>query len=242
MFADRTYRLARLWSNGELRRLAPVFAGEVVNVSGWDDRDKDGGRYRDYFTAASGYAITNYGGERGLQHRSGEYYLDLAGEVPEELRQRFDVAFNHTTLEHVFDVRAAFRNLCALTRDVAIVVVPFAQAQHETASFGDFWRFTPTCLRRLFSENGLSVIYEAENSHRNSATYLLFAGSRHPERWQGKLPPFEPLSCSGAWIGATPIRDAIHAILTLSFHRLRRRRRLAECSAKAAEEDRGPTQ
>jgi hypothetical protein len=222
MFTDRAFRTARLWSNRELKQVAKVFTGEVVNVSAWDDRDKDGGRYRDYFTGATGYFTTNYSGERGLQQQPNEYFLDLTGEVPAELRQRFDVAFNHTTLEHVFEVRKAFRNLCELSRDVVIVIVPFAQVQHETSSFGDFWRFTPTCLRRLYEENGLTVIYEAENRDHNAATYLLFAGSRQPARWRDKLPTYVPLERSANWIGATPVRDAVVSLLTGKWHRLRK--------------------
>jgi len=221
MFIDRAFRTARLWSNQELRQIAPVFAGDVVNVSAWDDRDKDGGRYRDYFSNAIGYYYTNYSGERGLQQRENEFYLDLTGDVPADLQQRFDVAFNHTTLEHIFDVRKAFRNLCALSKDVVIVVVPFAQVQHEVGSFGDFWRFTPTCLRRLFAENALHVIYESESRDRNAAVYLLFVGSRHPERWQGRLPAYRQLDRSASWIGATPLRDAVFSLLTFKWHRLR---------------------
>jgi len=221
MFTDRAFRTARLWSNEQLRVIAPVFTGDIVNVSAWDDRDKDGGRYCDYFTGATEYFTTNYKGERGLQQRPNEFFLDLTGEVPAELRQRFDVAFNHTTLEHVFEVRTAFRNLCTLSRDVVIVVVPFAQVQHETQSFGDFWRFTPTCLRQLYAENGLEVIYESENRNRNEAVYLLFAGARHPERWRHRMPEYRPLDRSAAWIGATPIRDAVISLVTLKWHRLR---------------------
>jgi hypothetical protein len=220
MFTDRAFRMARLWSNHELRQIAGVFTGDVVNVSAWDDRDKAGARYRDYFSSATAYFTTNYSGERGLQQQPNEYFLDLTGDVPAELRQRFDVAFNHTTLEHVFEVRKAFRNLCNLSRDVVIVIVPFAQVQHENSSFGDFWRFTPTCLRRLFDENGLNVIYEAENRDRNAATYLLFVGSRHPERWQNRLPEFAPLERSASWIGATPVRDAVVSLFTGKWHRL----------------------
>jgi hypothetical protein len=222
MFTDRQFRTARLWSNRELQRLAPCFAGEVVNVSGWDDRDKEGRRYRDYFTGSTEYFLTNYSGERGLQQQPNEFFVDLTAPLPAELQQRFDVVFNHTTLEHIFEVRAAFRNLCAMSRDVVLVIVPFAQVQHENGSFGDFWRFTPTCLRQLYAENGLTVIYEAENYDRNAATYLLFAGAKHPERWSGKLPVYRPLERSASWIGATPMRDTFAALLTGNWRRLRR--------------------
>jgi len=92
--------------------------------------------------------------------------------------------FNHTTLEHIFDIRKAFENLCNMTKDVSIVVVPFSQVQHETESYKDYWRFTPSCMREMFRENGLEVIYEAESKDKKAAIYLLFVASRNPQKWK----------------------------------------------------------
>ncbi len=209
MLTDRKYDLARRWSNRELRRLAPSFDGAVVNVSGWDDRDKQGGRYAEYFTGASSYDRTNYTGHNGFQGDSGEISLDLTQPIPDQLKARFDVVFNHTTLEHIFDVNTAFANLCAMSRDVVIVVVPFSQVQHESQSWGDFWRFTPTCLRKLFEVNGLSVVYEAESPDKNAAIYLLFVGSRQPDRWRGVLPNHQRIKLAGRWIGASLLNSGV---------------------------------
>ncbi|WP_250125302.1 hypothetical protein [Chroococcidiopsis sp. CCMEE 29] len=198
---DRRFRIARVWSNRELRRLAPLFKGDIVNVSAWDDRDKEGGYYKDYFTQKNQYYLTNYSGDRGLQGKENEYFLDLTQELPSELEKRFDVVFNHTTLEHVFEVRKAFQNLCLASRDIVIVVVPFCQKQHGKDMYNDFWRFTPTCLRYLFQENGLEVIYEAQNQDENAAIYLLFVGSQHPEKWRQLMPPYKELKECGDWIG-----------------------------------------
>jgi len=201
MFVDKRFRLPRLWSNREIRKIAILFKGSVVNVSGWDDRDKEGGCYKQYFSNCTFYHITNYGGERGTGGGSDEIRLDLAKDMPNNLIGKFDVAFNHTTLEHVFDVRKAFSAICGLTKDIVIIVVPFAQTQHETPDFKDFWRFTPSALRALFSENGLKVIYEAESPYANAGAYLLFVGSKYPERWSGIMPPFKPIETAGEWIG-----------------------------------------
>ena len=207
---DRKFRLARSWSNRELRRLAPLFSGAVVNVSAGTDEDKQGTFYADYFSAATSYDLTNYspGVFRGFEGRPNEHLLDLEAVVADELRQRYDVAFNHTTLEHVFDVTRAFANLCAVTRDILILVVPFAQVQHENDGYRDYWRFTPTCIRRLFQENGLTVIYESANNDCNAATYLLFVASRRPERWIERMPVYQPLQRVGDWIGARLCRPS----------------------------------
>jgi hypothetical protein len=215
LFPERRFRLARRWSNRELRTLAPRFGGHVVNVSGWNDEDKEGGTYKSYFSAASAYTLTNYAGERGFGGREGERLLDLSQAPADELERAFDVVFNHTTLEHIFEVRRAFTNLCRLSRDVVIVVVPFAQQQHETASFGDYWRFTPSCLRQLFAENGLTVVYEAESPHADAASYLLFVGARDPERWRTVLPARAPLGVAGRWIGRPRVWNAAALALGL---------------------------
>lgn len=195
--------------------MAIHLGGDVANVSGWEDRDKEGNRYRSYFPTAKSYTLTNFHGERGFAGREGEQLLDLGGEVPPALEQHFDVVFNHTTLEHIFDVRRAFANLCRLSRDVVIVVVPFAQQQHETASFGDYWRFTPSCLRQLFAENGLTVLYESESPYADAASYLFFVGSRHPERWRERMPGLSPVRTAGTWIGR-PRWKAAAAVLLLA--------------------------
>jgi len=199
---ERRFRAARLWSNEEIRRLAPLFDGDVVNVSGWDDRDKAGSTYQTYFTAAKSYSITNYQGESGFQGAPGEIPLDLESPLDQTLEGRFDLAFNHTTLEHVFDVFTAFENICRMTRDAVMFVVPFAQVEHYTSSFGDYWRFTPQAAKRLCEKNGLAVVYQAVNTDPGGAIYVLTVGSKQPERWRGRLPETRIPSHSGEWIGA----------------------------------------
>jgi hypothetical protein len=215
LFEDRSSRLPRLWSNKVLRQIAPVFRGEVINVSGWNDRDKQGRRYRDYFSGASRYYVSNHGGERGLEDAAGftDFAIDLEAPVPAELQARFDVVFNHTTLEHVFDMFTAFRNLCAMSRDVVILVLPFAQKMHWTGSFGDYWRFSPQGVRRLFTSAGLTPIYEAANDDRNAALYVIGVGARHPERWRDQLPPYAEVQELGEWLGGPgPVRRTLSSL------------------------------
>jgi hypothetical protein len=201
-----------LWSNRELRKVAPLFTGDIVNVSAWDDRDKEGGRYRDYFSSADSYTLTNYPGTRGLQGRDGELLLDLTAPLPAELRRRFDVVFNHTTLEHILDVRRAFGSLCELSRDVVVLVVPFLQAQHESDSYGDYWRFTPSCVRALFDDCSLEVVYESQIDRVHAACYLFFAASRDPERWREQMPAHQPIRIAGSMQGCS-WRWRVHAAL-----------------------------
>lgn len=183
----RRFRAPRLWSNRVLREIAPLFQGDVINVSGWRDDDKEGGKYRDYFTNARSYALTNYGGFRGGLSDA-DIPLNLEADLPAELHGCADVIFNHTTLEHVFDVFKAVSNLCSMSRDLVIVVVPAFQEEHTSESYGDYWRFMSGGVRKLFAVNGFTTIYLVSSPHRNSAIYHLCVASRAPERWAGRLP------------------------------------------------------
>lgn len=199
---DRACRLPRVWSNRELRKIAHLFQGHVVNVSAWKDEDKEGGHYRNYFSNARTYQITNCQGDRGLGSEADEIYLDLLEDLPANLMGGFDAVFNHTTLEHIFDVRKAFARLCALSRDVVVVVVPFAQVQHEGRTYRDYWRFTPSCLEEMFQENEMTLVYLAESPEVDAGVYLFAVGVRHPQRWCGILPVSPFRGVAGRWIGA----------------------------------------
>jgi hypothetical protein len=206
----RRYLLARRWSNQELRRLGPLFTGDVVNVSGWDDRDKEGGRYKNYFPNADSYTITNHTGERGWQGQASEIALDLEQPLPPALVQRFDVVYNHTTLEHVFDVMLAFSNLCSMARQAVIVVVPFAQVEHWTDSFGDYWRFSGQTLERLFQREGYTLCYAAAGDMKDTAVYVLGVGVRDPDAWDGRLPPSTIRPPLAHWLGRPTLMGALY--------------------------------
>lgn len=206
MLVERKFRLPRIWSNQELEKIAPLFSGTIVNVSGWKDQDKQGKHYKNYFSNATSYDVTNYGGFRGSQENGKDIQLDLEAPLPSELNNKFDTVFNHTTLEHVFEVRTAFKNLCLMSKDIVIVVVPFAQTQHEHENIKDYWRFTPTCLHRLFEENQMNVIYEAANDHKNAGTYVIMVGSKNPDIWKNKMPAYQPLQEIAWLLGASPLQ------------------------------------
>ena len=181
---ETRFREPRKWSNRELKKIISSipYLGSVVNVSAWRDQDKEGGVYQnDYFGSASDYWITNwkseaFGYQGGLEK---EIYLDLENDLPSELREKFDIVFNHTTLEHVFNVQKAFSNLCEMTKDVVVIVVPFLQEQH--GSYGDYWRFTPWCIKRLFEKNGLTLTYVSVNDGSVDSIYVFAVGTKSEE-------------------------------------------------------------
>ncbi|MCC5847958.1 MAG: hypothetical protein JJU29_07665 [Verrucomicrobia bacterium] len=175
----------RRWSNAELRKLAPFFGGDVVNVSGFMDEDKEGGHYRDYFTAAESYTITNYAGSGEVGDGSeGSIYLDLEGTPSADFQRRFDTAFCHTVLEHVEKIGPAFENLSHLTRDALIIVVPFLQDEHyRPGIFGDYWRYTPLGLKALYEAHGFQMVYLNANDTPWYPVYLTAVGVRDPGKY-----------------------------------------------------------
>ncbi len=193
-FPDKRFRQARVWSNKVLRSTVSVFGGDIIDVSGWKDEDKEGGHYQDYFPQARSYTVSNFYGEYGTADGvPGEIFIDLEQPLPQELCQKFDVVFNHTTLEHIFEVETAFANLAALTKDVLIVVVPFLQQLHIVeGSFEDYWRLTPFALKKLCEKHGLTPIYCAGNNVPRQSVYVIMIASKHPEIWAGKLPETSP--------------------------------------------------
>lgn len=218
MLVEREFRVPRLWSNAELRRIGRWVTGDVVNVSGWQDSDKNGGRYKDYFPQAATYTVTNFEGHRGFQGTGSEIFLDLTAPLPDTLRERFDAVFNHTTLEHIYEVEKAFDTLCALSRDLLILVVPFVQTQHENKNVLDYWRFTPTALREMSRRRGFTPLYESCNRHMLAGVYIFFVAARHPERWNGKLPAFKAVQSAGE----TPIVTAAKALFKTAENAARR--------------------
>jgi hypothetical protein len=184
---NRVYRLPRQWSNSELRKFAHLFAGDVINVSAWQDEDKEGGHYKDYFPKAHSYAISNFQSEiRGFQGYENEILLNLEEDLPRELEGRFDVVFNHTTLEHIYDFQQAFHNLCLLSRDIVIVVVPFLQEMHAGA-YGDYWRFSPQALDKMFGREHFNLLYISFNSQKNTSVYIFAVATRNPAKWNGQF-------------------------------------------------------
>ena len=185
------FRAPRLWSNVELRKFSHLFIGKVINISGWNDSDKEGQTYRDYFKNASAYAITNYSADedRGIQGLEGEIKLDLEDELPDGLARQYDVSFSHTVLEHIYDVRKAFRNMCLISNDAVITVVPFLQQVHGVnASVGDYWRFTPFTMKKMYEENGLKLRYCSSNGDTSKASIYLFCIGYRKKQLDQRIP------------------------------------------------------
>lgn len=165
-------------------------SGNVLNCSGWCDEDKQGGYYRNYFPKASQYHISMreiriYEGYDKSISKKPDVAIDLERPLNPSLVGRYDIVICHTVLEHVFNIFTAFENLAALSRDIVIVIVPWSQQVHECNSsddvFHDYWRFSPSALKRLHEINRLSLIYLNGNWDYHASTYYISVGSKRPD-------------------------------------------------------------
>jgi len=179
--AFNKFRAARIWSNGELMQFSNLFMGTICNVSGAGDADKEGRYYRNYFINSSKYLITNL-----HKDEQTDFVLDLEVELHKDLVGICDCVFNHTVLEHVYECRRGFANLCTISRDVVIVVVPYIQQIHG-GGYKDFWRFTPDTMQHMYDENGLKLRYCSANGAERTSIYLFCIGYRDP-KWDKQIP------------------------------------------------------
>ena len=184
---DRKFRVPRIWSNKELKKFSHLFKGNIVNVSGRNDEDKEGSVYKLYFPNASNYFITNYEEKKELVPKE-SIYLNLENKtINKKLISKFDVVFCHTVLEHVFDIFTSFKNLCLLSKDIVIIVVPYLQQIHGKGYY-DYWRFTPYTIKRLFEMNRFNLLYCSSNGSDYSSIYLFCIGTKNKKKWIGKIP------------------------------------------------------
>ncbi|MDR3517307.1 MAG: hypothetical protein P4M00_15970 [Azospirillaceae bacterium] len=82
---------------------------------------------------------------------------NLNEQIPPELNFRWDVVFDGGTLEQVFDVASAFRNIHSMLKPGGSVI-------HEspTNNYVDhgFWQLCPTLFADTYSTNGYAIIKE----------------------------------------------------------------------------------
>jgi peptidoglycan/xylan/chitin deacetylase (PgdA/CDA1 family) len=177
---------ARYYSNQRLRKYLKYFEGDVINVSGWEDYDREGDYYRRYFGKNVRYTISNIYGQKGMPkiRESGInwIYLDLEEKLDPNLIKKFDVVFCHTVLEHIFEIETAMDNIANMTRDVLIFIVPFSQHVHYTQTYSDYLRFTPHFLKRFFYSRGFSTLFVDSNDNPFDDVYITYIASLHPEK------------------------------------------------------------
>lgn len=209
----------RAFSNAMLRTYAKYFSGAIINVSGWDDRDNEGSFYRDYFPHRDQYVVSNFAiPDKGFGSLKGseikEIELDLESPLQQHLARAFDVVFNHTTLEHILEVDTAFANLCAMSRDAVIIIVPLVQQIHIASSFGDYWRPTALAILKLFKKNGFTPLVIATNDQPFSPVYCFAIAVRDPKKYEHLITPSLHFESGGALFGSSLKPGALQKLLS----------------------------
>ncbi len=182
----------RLWSNDEIKKIAPLFSENVINVSGGRDNDKEGGTYRDYFRSAKSYTLSNYILEFQGSTSYQEIELDLSAPISDgsTLMKKYETVFSHTVLEHIYKVDQAIENLCRLSSDIVITVVPFLQEFHHVpGQYLDYWRISPHSLVLSFEKQGFYTLYVNWNDDPFGNIYIFHVASCKPEKWKDKIRP-----------------------------------------------------
>lgn len=203
------FRKPRLETNQFLKAHAHLFEGKMINISGADDLDKDvslkeyylgnydgGTPYKEYFSTATEYWISNYPGDETIldQGKDQLIYLDLEKPLDSNLVSQFDVVFCHTVFEHIFDIFLAFQNLCSLSKDIVIFIVPQCQKIHDyQRGYQDYWRFTPFSIEKMFEKNGMKPLVRKTTTGLSSSLYLYYIASKQPEKWKNVFPEITPI-------------------------------------------------
>lgn len=216
-FLDKELANPRFFSNHMLRKYADNFEGSIINVSGWDDRDFEGGFYKGYFKKSLSYIVSNAPEEdKGLgsmkESAVEEIGIDLMNPIGKDLIGKYDVVFNHTTLEHILDVQGAFKNLCDLSRDAVIIVVPSVQNIH-IKGYGDFWRMTTMGVAKMFLKNGFEPLVIKANDQPFAPIYCFAIGVRDAKKYENKIIKDLDLEMGAALYGSSLKKRYIDDIL-----------------------------
>lgn len=211
--------IPRVWSNKEILRYGKLFKGDVLNLSGWKDSDKDGGIYRNYFPHARSYTISNFGSEIGASGGE-EKELDLSKPYGGQIGT-YDLVFNHTVIEHVHPTDLVIQNLCKLSNDCIMTIVPFVQQMHGVSEgFTDYYRYSPVALETLFREQGFETIYVSWNAdHPLMNVYLFHLASKYPEKYRNCMPKVESIKLNESGPGVLWAKFLYPQITTKSIWR-----------------------
>ena len=122
-----------------------------------------------------------------------DHILDLnSSALPDELKQRFDLVYDGGTLEHVFNVPAALRNIFNMLRPGGVVI-------HFSPTNGwvehGFYQFSPTVFTDYYLANGYQVL---------DARLMKYETSRHSVTVHPYLPGWldgaSDGSLNGSWL------------------------------------------
>ena len=171
----------RTYSNACLKRILPLLnVTSVLNVSGWDDGDKEGGQYSDYFSQkVNKYEVSYFENDYLRSDTDLSKMVINLEDINYQAGEKFELVFSHTVLEHVFDQQNAFRIMCGLAEKYVVGVVPMINVLHWEETYEDYWRFTPHGIRKLFENNKFKLVHLEIGPRLSISQYIIFIGARN---------------------------------------------------------------
>jgi SAM-dependent methyltransferase len=148
---------ARIASNRLLKAWCAPITGAVLSIGSAEDRDGEGGRYREYFPRATSYTTSDFG-EAAARC---DVALDIRA-MPEIADAAYDAIFCSGVLEHIDELPAALRELWRVLKPggTLLLGVPFRQAIHRAPQ--DYWRFTKHGVEHLLSAYVIDGLVEID--------------------------------------------------------------------------------
>ena len=81
----------------------------------------------------------------------------------------WDLVLCSQVIEHIWDYKAAQKEIYRITRQYAIIDCPWNWPHHPEPEFADYWRFSPQALERLLKEAGFKEVKISNNNFVISA-------------------------------------------------------------------------
>lgn len=145
------------------------------------------------------------------------HILDLnTDELPPSLSERYDVIYNGGTLEHVFDIRTALKNIFKMLRPGGVVI--HFLPMNGWVDHG-FYQFSPTFFVDYYIENGFEVL---------DMRLMCYEPSRHEVKIHSYVPGALDIIRDGTFTGSWLLYGVTRKISQSSWDRIPMQGRYAE--------------
>jgi hypothetical protein len=214
----------RKWSNREIKNIVnlPLLNKTVLNLSGWDDSDKEGKQYREYFTGSKSYSISRYQKDNVRSVDGCTLIIDLENIETSDLSETFDIVFTHTVLEHVYDLKSAFKIMRILSNKYIVGVVPMVNVVHwEVNSYQDYWRFTPHGVNKCLEDIDYELIHLKVGPKTDLYQYIVFVGIKKGLTQEGEFQNLIVEEFESGEVGLISFRKLLFVIFVRIMIRLR---------------------
>lgn len=152
----------RVVINDTMRKYATRLGLENIDILeiGIDGDDKPSGSHK-YFGEGNRWDTMDF-----LDKTEPDYLFDITGfdDLP---NKKWDLIICIQTLEHIFDIHRAFRNISDMVKPGGYVILdnPWHNQYHTTDDYDDYWRMSLVCMARLCDFVGMEMIDGQQHEH-----------------------------------------------------------------------------